>query len=183
MVSNNPVTDSPIGMGPPAEVVEDIDNAAFATDVNVMTRIEEYRIALDLFHAQPVTGAGLGIRHEIVFETARGEKLIQNVGYVHNWVFYFLMVGGLIGTALYGALMTVPPTMVGIRLWLARKMPDRERFSEMVLMFNAVWVGLLTMGLYSLFFAVFRLISYNLLMAAGLGISAHIFTTLRKRAS
>lgn len=167
----------------PAEAEENIDYAIFAADVNILTRLEEYRIALDVFYGQPITGAGLGIRHEMVFETSTGEKLIQQVGYIHNWVFYFLMVGGLIGTALYSALLILPPLMFGISIWLARKMPDREKFSQMVLIFNVVWVGLLTMGLYSLFFAVFRLISYNLLMAAGLGICAYTIATLRKRAS
>ncbi len=159
------------------------ESSAFANDVNISTRLEEYRIALDVFRSQPITGAGFGNRHEIVFETFEGEKLVQKVGYVHNWVFYFLMVGGIIGALLYSMLLVLPSMFFGLRLWRHRRNFSPDYIAYYALVFNIVWVTFLTMGLYALFFAVFRLISFNLVMAAGLGICAHVMSVALGRKS
>lgn len=155
--------------------------AVFANDVNVMTRLAEYNIAMDMFRSSPFVGVGLGNRHEIVFETFEGEKLVQKVGYVHNWLFYFLMVGGILGAGLYGMLLVLPPIILGFRLLQHRRLGGFDDISNYSLVFNVFWVSVLTMGVYALFFAVFRLISFNLVMAAGLGVCAYILSVLRKR--
>lgn len=166
-----------------APIIPNIDPAVFSNDANVLTRMEEYRIALEFFHAQPITGAGLGIRHEIVFVTSTGEKLVQQVGYVHNWVFYFLMVGGLIGAVAYGALLSVPSLILAVKLRLQRKQLDALDAAQSWMIFNALWVGFLTLALYALFFAVFRLITFNLVLAAGLGLTVYLIRKHSKRAA
>lgn len=127
-------------------------------DVNVTTRIEEYKVAWNLFLESPVIGKGLGIKHEMKFATGFGNILVQQVGYIHNWFFYMLMVGGLCGLALYLFIIFGPAyfTIKGNTL----------PFSIRV----ACICTLAFIMCYGLFFAVFRLISFNLLLASAWGI-------------
>lgn len=166
-----------------APIIPNIDLALFSSDANVLTRLEEYRIALEFYHAQPITGAGLGIRHEIVFETSTGEELVQQVGYVHNWVFYFLKVAGLPGAIAYGTLLIVPSLVLAVKLWLQREHLAAEDAAQSWMIFNALWVAFLTFVLYALFFAVFRLITFNLVLAAGLGMIVYLIRKHSKRAA
>lgn len=157
-----------------------LDPAIFASDVNVLTRLEEYRIAWARFLEQPWTGAGLGIRHEITFETSTGEQLVQQVGYVHNWIFYFLMVSGVFGTLLYAAILFGPVATFGTGLARARMLltgVDRDRT---VMVFSVIATGVLVLAAYGLFFAVFRLISFNLVLAASIGTCVAYGTWLKR---
>ena len=155
---------------------------AMSKDPNVLTRLEEYRIALGFFYAHPITGAGLGVQHQIAFATSTGENLVQQVGYVHNWAFYFLMVGGMVGALAYGAILSVPSLVLALKLFLRRNNVPEEEAERNWMIFNALWVGFLTIGLYALFFAVFRLITFNLVLAAGLGITAYLTTQYNRTA-
>jgi O-antigen ligase len=126
-------------------------------DINVTTRMQEYKIAWDLFLESPILGNGLGIKHEMSWETSKGELLRQSVGYVHNWPLYMLMVGGLVGLLSY-LLVLIKPLFLGISAW---KVGSEGRI--------VVSMAVLAMIIYGLFFAVFRLITFNLLLAVAWG--------------
>lgn len=147
-----------------------IDPTVFSGDVNVLTRMEEYRIAFGIFQQQPLTGAGLGVRYDILADG----QVFKQVGYVHNWVFYSLMTGGIGGALIYGSLLMLPALKNAVTVLRSRKSLEPEEADRRLMIFHAVWVGLATMTLYGLFFAVFRLISFNLLLAAAIGITFHL---------
>jgi O-antigen ligase len=130
----------------------------YLNDVNVTTRIEEYRIAWKMFLEHPIFGNGLGVKHEISFATSFGNVLTQKVGYIHNWPLYFLMVGGVVGFALYSYLLFIP------------LFKNASRHDSHDVIYRTLFVGLLTLSIYGLFFAVFRLITFNLLLAVAWGI-------------
>lgn len=122
-------------------------------DFNVGSRLEEYLVAWDIFKSNPLLGGGLGVRHDMRWETAEGESLYQSVSYVHNWIFYTLMVGGILGLIVYG-FMLLGPILIQL---------DSLLTDDVMLVIRT---GLLTMAIYGLFFAVFRLITFNMLLAA-----------------
>ena len=126
-------------------------------DGNVSTRIEEYRIAWQMFLDHPFLGNGLGVKHEMRWETTEGESLYQSVGYVHNWPLYILMVGGATGLFAYFATL-LGPVLSGLSSLKTES--DARTIVRMVL---------LTMAVYGLFFAVFRLVTFNLILAAAWG--------------
>jgi hypothetical protein len=126
-------------------------------DGNVSTRIEEYRIAWQMFLDNPLLGNGLGIKHEMRWETTEGKSLYQSVGYVHNWPLYILMVGGVAGLFAYFATL-LGPVLSGLSS--LRTESNARTIVRMVL---------LTMAVYGLFFAVFRLVTFNLILAAAWG--------------
>jgi len=126
-------------------------------DGNVSTRIEEYRIAWQMFLDHPLLGNGLGVKHEMRWETAEGKSLYQSVGYVHNWPLYFLMVGGVAGLFAYFATL-LGPVLLGLSSL-------RTESNALII----VRMVLLTMAVYGLFFAVFRLVTFNLILAAAWG--------------
>jgi len=126
-------------------------------DINVSSRMEEYRIAWQMFLDHPLFGNGLGIKHEMRWETSEGESLYQSVGYVHNWPLYVLMVSGVTGLCAYLAALLGP-----VLLGLAKlRMESNAR--------TVVRTVVLTMAVYGLFFAVFRLVTFNLILAAAWG--------------
>jgi hypothetical protein len=127
-------------------------------DVNVSSRLHEYGIAWKMFLANPTFGNGFGVKHQMQWETSEGELLTESVGYVHNWPFYMLMVGGISGLAIYTFVLLGP---IFFRLPLIR---SESPFWTLI---RAV---LITMTVYAAFFAVFRLITFNLLIAAIWGV-------------
>ncbi|MEB0200103.1 O-antigen ligase family protein, partial [Pseudomonas sp. 5S4] len=127
------------------------------TDFNVSSRLDEYRIAWKMFLSHPFLGNGLGAKHEMRWETSEGVSFTQFVAYVHNWPLYILMVGGGVGLLIYGLVLLGPA--------LFRLSSIRSESSH----WTVIRVTILTMVVYGLFFAVFRLITFNLLLAAAWG--------------
>lgn len=80
------------------------------------------------------------------------------VAYIHNWPLYMLMVGGLLGFLVYSLVIAGPV--------LYRLTSLRSESAHLTVVRAAV----MTLAVYGLFFAVFRLISFNLLLAAAWGV-------------
>jgi O-antigen ligase len=128
-------------------------------DANVDARIAEYRVALDMFQGSPFFGVGFGAKHTINFDTGAGGVLHQNVSYLHNWPLYMLKTGGLFGFALY----------IGLLAAITYMALKATRFS---LDFRvALCATVAFLAVYGLFFASFRLIGFNLLLASILGVA------------
>jgi len=86
-------------------------------------------------------------------DMTEGNVIEREVGYIHNWLLYMLMVSGLVGIAYYAVVLCAPflLSLIG---------------SEMPLIVRVLLAGTITfMVVYGLFFAVFRLIPFNLLLA------------------
>jgi len=126
-------------------------------DANISSRLEEYLIAWDMFRQSPVLGQGLGIKHDIRFDAGHGRVLEQRVGYVHNWVMYMLMTGGLVGLAAYLVVLFGPTVLA----W-QRGLSQAQQ--------GMVLTTLACMAVYGLFFAVFRLIPFNLVLGGVWGL-------------
>ena len=122
-------------------------------DGGVHTRLLEYRIAWEKFLESPVFGQGLGVQHEIVLPTRNHRMAKQSVGFIHNWPFYTLMTGGVVGTLLYCVLL-LGPAVLAVR---AAGMPLLDR--------TLVASSILLLTTFGLFFVTFRQISCNLLLA------------------
>lgn len=127
-------------------------------DFNVMSRLEEYKIAWEMFLSHPVLGNGMGIKHGMRWETSEGVSFTEMVAYIHNWPLYMLMVGGLLGFLVYSLVIAGPV--------LYRLTSLRSESAHLTVVRAAV----MTLAVYGLFFAVFRLISFNLLLAAAWGV-------------
>ncbi|KAB0480397.1 O-antigen ligase like membrane protein [Pseudomonas reinekei] len=127
-------------------------------DFNVTSRVVEYGIAWDMFKSHPILGNGLGVKHEMRWETSSGESFTQRVAYIHNWPLYTLMVGGLLGIITYALVLLGPifSRVTSIRIESAH--------------WTILRTVVLTMVIYGLFFAVFRLITFNLLLATAWGL-------------
>lgn len=138
-------------------------------DFNVSSRLEEYKIAWSMFVSHPVLGNGLGIKHEMQWETAENERQTKWVAYVHNWVFYILMVGGIAGFLVYSVVLIGP---LFFRLsWVKSESTH----------WTIIRAAVLTMTVYGAFFAVFRLITFNLLISVIWGlVFAQILADRRK---
>lgn len=124
-----------------------------AADDNVASRMDEIKIAWARFIEYPVFGNGLGSTHAMTFIGPEG-RVEKQVTYVHNWPAYFLMTTGFIGWAAYAALLAGPVLLGG-----------GGRVRTEPAMVTAMRAGVLVMAVYGLFFAVFRLIDFNLLLA------------------
>lgn len=135
---------------------------AYAPDENVLIRLREYKIAFDLYKEHVLIGAGLGVKHQISFQTSEGHYLHHNVGYVHSWIMYWLMVGGIIGLIFYMFFLLGP-------LILLYKIKSQFTLVKVI-----VPSTLMTMAIYASFFAVFRLISFNLILATCCGITLYL---------
>ncbi|ODU13903.1 MAG: hypothetical protein ABS91_00775 [Thiobacillus sp. SCN 64-35] len=120
---------------------------------SVTTRLEEYRIAWNRFIEHPLFGNGLGAKHAIKFKGPEG-LVEQHVAYIHNWPLYFLMATGIAGFLAYTWVLLTPAFM-------RPQAASRENLT-----FTVLRAAILTMAIYGLFFAVFRLITFNLLLAA-----------------
>lgn len=129
------------------------------SDQNMVSRIEEYQIAWSIFLEHPLFGGGIGVKHNMSFPTSEGHYIHQKVGYVHNWFFYWLMVGGIGGLMIYGFVLIAP-------LFFFKKLGTEHELIKSILIMT-----ILIMCLYSSFFAVFRLITFNLLLSFFAGIS------------
>jgi predicted membrane protein len=92
------------------------------------------------------------------WETSNGESFTQWVAYIHNWPLYILMVGGLLGIITYALILLGPI--------LFRVTSVRVESTHWTILRSVV----MTMAIYGLFFAVFRLITFNLLLATAWGI-------------
>lgn len=134
-------------------------------DDNISIRLEEYRIAMNGLMNHPFTGTGIGSRHTIRLGDTSGQFSLQSVGYIHNWVMYWLMVGGIPGFMLYASFFLWP-------LWVFWK-----QRAKLPILSAAAAVTLLTMGAYGLFFAVFRLAGWNLLLALLAGAALRLQAT------
>lgn len=121
-------------------------------DSNITSRIEELRIAWAKFLDHPVLGNGLGAKHTMRSVSLQG-VLEQQVAYVHNWPAYFLMATGGVGFLVYCGILMGP-------VFLGVSGMRHEPIAQ-----TAVRVGVLTLSIYGLFFAVFRLIDFNLILA------------------
>lgn len=123
-------------------------------DENITARFEEYKIAHELFSESPIFGKGLGVVHKMRFANGVGGIVEADVGYVHNWVMYFLMVGGVVGLLLYSMILFGP-------LFIGRLTQTSN---------SLLWSLVATVSVYALFFAVFRLIPYNLILGGLWGV-------------
>lgn len=119
-------------------------------DANITSRIDEYRIAWEMFSESLLLGQGLGVRHLIRYETNPGQKIEVFVGYVHNWVMYMLMTGGGLGLIAY-CVVLFGPALIALK-----------RFTG----YETILATVAVLSLYSLFFVVFRLIPFNLVLGA-----------------
>lgn len=126
-------------------------------DENVNVRVREYQIAYELFLKHPIFGAGIGVKHNIDFKTSTGISSPTSVGYIHNWILYWLMCGGLIGLVGYTSILLYPIYFIQ-RLGSAY---SQEKF--------IISSAVLTITTYSCFFAVFRLLTFNLILAISWG--------------
>ncbi|MNP24988.1 O-Antigen ligase [compost metagenome] len=129
-----------------------------SADFNVSSRVVEYKIAWDLFTSHPGLGNGLGTKHEMRWETSNGTSFTQFVAYIHNWPLYILMVGGVLGILTYSIILIGP-----ILIQITSLKTESEHWT-------VIRTVVLTMAIYGLFFAVFRLITFNLLLAAVWGV-------------
>jgi O-antigen ligase len=130
-----------------------VDKHGRLADENVTARLEEYKIAWGKFQSAPLFGNGLGTKHRIRYAVGFGKTIEAYVGYVHNWPLYMLMVSGMTGCVTYTIVLLGP--LVISRL--------RKKHLSSYGVFVVVTVTLL--AVYGLFFAVFRLVSFNLLLA------------------
>lgn len=129
-----------------------------SADFNVSSRLEEYKIAWKMFLNHPALGNGLGVKHEMRWETTAGTSFTQFVAYIHSWPLYTLMVGGGLGFLIYSLVLFGP---VFFRLTSLKSESTH---------WTVIRAVVLTMAIYGLFFAVFRLVSFNLLLAAVWGV-------------
>lgn len=123
-------------------------------DENVSVRLEEYKIAWQMFLENPFFGKGFGAQHAMSWESSKDVYIHQSVGYVHNWIVYMLMVGGVTGFIAYATTFITP---IFLRITSLKSEPALRTITRVII---------LTMAIYGLFFAVFRLIAFNLLIAA-----------------
>ncbi|MBT9498180.1 MAG: O-antigen ligase family protein [Zoogloea sp.] len=126
---------------------------------SVTTRLEEYGIAWNRFIEHPLLGNGLGAKHAIQFEGPQG-LVMQHVAYIHNWPLYFLMATGVTGFLIYAWALLAPAFI----------RPQVTSHTTLMVLRGVI----LTMAIYGLFFAVFRLITFNLLLAAVWGVALAI---------
>lgn len=139
-------------------------------DENITSRLDEYKVAYSIFRDNILFGGGLGIKHNMSFLVSGDNYLHQSVAYVHNWVFYWLMVGGISGLVLYLSLLMLPV--------LAALSIKKNSLLKLVMLSTVS-----TMGVYALFFAVFRLFTYNLIIAVICGIAFCILRNSKERSS
>lgn len=130
-------------------------------DANITARLEEYKIAWEMFTEAPVFGQGFGISHEMSFSTGFGEVLTQEVGYIHNWLMYILMTSGLVGLFVYSMFYYYPIRAV---------FKYEESFEVRLLIYSTLGFMLL----YASFFAVFRLLPFNILLGAIIAYAIHL---------
>jgi hypothetical protein len=133
-------------------------DADVKSDFNVTLRFEEYRIAWKMFLAHPLLGNGLGVKHPMRWIDSAGNSIPQFVAYIHNWPLYILMVSGVTGLLFY-LLVLFGPALSNI-----------YSIGEEPMHWSLIRAMILTMSIYGLFFAVFRLITFNLLLAAAWGV-------------
>lgn len=126
-----------------------------ASDPNIMSRAEEIQIAWALFKEEPILGKGFGVQHVIDYDTGYGVTKSFTKGYIHNWFFYFLMATGIFGTVIYSSLYVIPLFRI-----FKRNPVSRVTAVELILV-----TSLPLLNLYSLLFASFRLIPYNIMLA------------------
>ena len=136
-----------------------VKNQRAQVDENILVRMREYNFALNTFKKHVVIGAGLGVQHKMSFQTSEGNYLHQKVSYVHSWIMYWLMVGGIIGLIFYMSCLLGP-------LILFYKLDPKFNLFKIISAST-----LLTLSIYANFFAVFRLISFNLILAVSCGIA------------
>lgn len=136
------------------------------TTSSVTTRLEEYRIAWNRFVEHPLLGNGLGAKHAIQFYGPEG-LVEHHVAYIHNWPLYFLMTTGMTGFLVYTWVLLAPAFM-------RPQAGPREHLT-----FTLLRAAILTMAIYGLFFAVFRLITFNLLLAAVWGVALAVSRSSR----
>lgn len=137
-------------------------------DDTFLSRINEYQVAYSYFLKKPLFGAGIGIKHEINFPLSNGQYLHKNVGYIHNWIFYWLMVGGIVGLIFYISVLILP-------IFYLARLP-----SDLYLIKFFTISTLLTLSVYALFFAVFRLLTFNLILATVWGALFYLWQNKNK---
>lgn len=148
-------------------VIQDIKEAK--KDSAILMRSQEYKIAYDFFKTSPIVGVGQGVKHPIPFvvgttgKTGKQRVVVEKqVSYIHNWFFYMIMSGGIFGLCLY-------LTLIINLFWVSFKLQD-----ERLKMF--IRSGLLTLFLYGSFFAVFKLATFNFILALFLAVTYNYAT-------
>jgi len=129
-------------------------------DYNISSRLQEWRMGLKLFLESPFWGKGLGFPFWILLDAGfPGYPLFKwfKVSYVHNFFLYFLTFTGILGTVPY-LLLLFGGFWEFSRIW--------RREEILPLSFGII---LTVTVAYSLFFAEYRLNTYNLLLGATLG--------------
>lgn len=117
-------------------------------------RLQEIEQVAYLFYDAPILGNGLGtsIIIDMPVRTVKAESYRPR--FVHNWVLYWLMVGGITGTLLFAAYLFAP--LANLR---RLNVPEHEMLRYAVISLTLILI------IYGLFFAVCVTPPYTLLMA------------------
>ena len=113
------------------------------------SRVLEWRYAISQLESSPLIGKGMGwqVPSEITFkgiEVPEGFTVPESVGYVHNFIAYFLMTLGILGLFFY-AVVQLLPWMVGSKTSWAR-------------------IAITVLFVFCLVEATFRLVQFNILL-------------------
>ena len=147
------VADTPVPLGQgrrPSIKYVAVPGSGASSDATVLVRLQEIGIAWRMFLASPVVGHGLGVRYRIVSWSNDNEQTSDLRGYVHNWPFYVLMVGGVLGAACYVFLLFGAPVVAWRRLDPAT--------------LRLVAATVLLLAAYGSLTAAYRLIPFNLVL-------------------
>lgn len=130
------------------------------TEPNVSVRVEEWKIALKYFKENPFLGTGFGRQYKIFYNIGSTKNQIFEIvqpTYFHNFIAYFLMYTGIVGTLTY-FLFIFSFIFEFIKIFFKKITPKDE-----VLLLSLLAIFLVSV-IYSLAFAEFKTIPYNLLM-------------------
>jgi O-antigen ligase len=122
-------------------------------DPNSIARLNEVKISLAFFQSRPIFGFGIGY----LFQPGINGELH---GYTHNIFSYLIVTMGMVGVLVYTILIIY---ILADLLHIIKKVSKNE--IQTTTMLITIFVSLITLMLYSQFFAVFRTIEYNFVFA------------------
>jgi O-Antigen ligase len=113
------------------------------------SRVLEWHYVISQLESAPLIGKGIGwqVPSEITFagiEVPEGFVVPESVGYVHNFIGYFLMTLGILGLTLYSILQLLP-WILAVRVSWAR-------------------IAIMLLFAFCLVEATFRLVQFNILL-------------------